>query len=299
MKKIAVLLAAYNCEKYLREQLDSILNQSNVSVTIYISLDKSKDSSLEIIESYTKKYRNVNLLEYGKIYGSAGQNFFRLICDIAIDDYDYVCFSDQDDIWFRSKLSHGVDVLIKSEADAYSANVIAYWDDGYTKLVKKNAKQVKYDYLFESAGPGCTYIFAKDKFKLFQNYLIENRFHLSKVWLHDWLAYSYYRGNKFKWIIDERPLMYYRQHSNNELGANFNIRSLLIRAKKLLKKNGDQLVLNQAEFLKQTASKPINLLTQHRSGFLQLAMMSKILRRKKTDKFFCMLYFFFRYLRGY
>ena len=59
MKRVCVLLAAYNGDKYISEQLDSILAQNGVLLDIYISLDLSTDRSFEIIESYIKKYSNI------------------------------------------------------------------------------------------------------------------------------------------------------------------------------------------------------------------------------------------------
>ena len=298
MKKIAVLLAAYNCEKYIEEQLDSILNQSGVDISIFVSLDKSTDSSYEIIQSYEKKYKNIHILEYQKRYGSAGKNFFRLITEVNIDAYDFVSFSDQDDVWFPSKISHGINVLNNSNADAYSSNVIALWENGKTKIIKKSHPQVEFDYLFQSAGPGCTYIFKKTKFKIFQKYLLNNIKNLHTVWLHDWLIYAFYRGNGYKWIIDQMPLMHYRQHNDNQIGANFSIRSLLGRMKIMLSKNSDDLVINQAMFLRQNDLQPIILIKKKRIGYLKLALMSSKLRRKNIEKLFCSIYFFIKFLRG-
>lgn len=299
MKKIAVLLAAYNCEKYLHEQIETILNQVNVEVTIFVSLDKSSDDSYEILQTCTKRYKNINLLEYGKRYGSAGQNFFRLICEVNTDMFDYICFSDQDDIWFPSKLSHGIKVLKDSKADAYSADVFAYWNDKNSKLLKKSYPQVEFDYLFESAGPGCTYIFKKDKYLIFQDYLRKNNNKLETVWLHDWLSYSFYRNNNFKWVIDDMPHMYYRQHSRNEVGANLNIKSMLSRVKILLSDNGYDFVIKQAEFLNQNNLKPIMLINfKTRSAFFKLSMMSYKFRRKKIEKFLCMLFFMYKSFKG-
>ena len=57
-KKVAVLLSTYNGEKYLREQLDSIENQTYKNIQIVIRDDGSHDNTVEIINEYSKKYGN-------------------------------------------------------------------------------------------------------------------------------------------------------------------------------------------------------------------------------------------------
>ena len=96
MNKIAVLLAAYNGERWIQEQINSILTQKKVDVTVYVSLDLSNDKTLDIIETYKKK--SVILLPYGDKFGAAAPNFYRLIQDVDFQNYDYIALSDQDDI---------------------------------------------------------------------------------------------------------------------------------------------------------------------------------------------------------
>ncbi|MCS2156064.1 glycosyltransferase [Scandinavium sp. H11S7] len=214
--RILVLLAAYNGKKWIDEQLNSILSQENVSVDILVSVDLSSDHTFDYIE---KKYPTVNLLAYGKKYGSAGKNFYRLMLDAEFSPYDYIAFADQDDIWLSDKLSHAVNVIRENNIDAYSGNVTAFWDNGRQSLINKSQPQVDYDYFFEAAGPGCTYVFNKKLALAFQQFLRavpESR----NVALHDWLIYAYARSNHYRWIIDKESKMLYRQHENNQVGAN-------------------------------------------------------------------------------
>ena len=60
MEKVCVLMSTYNGEKYLREQIDSILNQENVEVDILIRDDGSTDNTLNILKEYIKKHKNIN-----------------------------------------------------------------------------------------------------------------------------------------------------------------------------------------------------------------------------------------------
>jgi rhamnosyltransferase len=227
--KIAVLLAAYNGAHWIEEQVKSILNQKHVKVDIYISVDKSKDNTFEICKFLEKKNKSIKLLSYGKRYGRASKNFFRLIKDLNFDKYDYVSLSDQDDIWLNRKLIRAITILNKKKVDAFSSDCIAFWKNGKEQYIKKSYPQKKFDYLYEAAGPGCTYVFDVVKFKYFQIFLKKNWISVNKVFLHDWMIYAFYRNRNFKWYIDNISLIKYRQHLNNEIGTNYGIKPILKR----------------------------------------------------------------------
>ncbi|HIF9487218.1 TPA: glycosyltransferase [Photobacterium damselae] len=285
MIKGCILLAAYNGSKYISEQLDSILSQKNIELDIYVSIDLSSDNTLDILESYRNNYSNIYILEYGHKYGSAGQNFFRLIKDVDFSSYDYVAFSDQDDIWKNDKIIKGINVLNNNNADCYSGNVTAFWEDGRKKEVVKNDPQVEYDYLFESAGPGCTFIMTKEFSLVLRASLVASGDEIKNIWLHDWYCYSFARFHGYKWFIDNESLMMYRQHENNEVGANSGIVKIINRAKVVLSEDAFKKVLSQADFIK-IDSKPIQLLKEGsaKSLFLLATMASKC-RRKKTEQY--------------
>lgn len=285
MKKVCILLAAYNGEKYLREQLESILNQNKVSLDIYISLDLSTDSSYDLISSFTN-LSNVFLLDYGAKYGSAGQNFFNLLCQVDFESYDYVAFSDQDDIWLPDKLCKSILLMSDKEADAYSGNVKAFWEDGRQALVKKDYTQTKYDYLFESSGPGCTFVLSKDLANSIKGNLLEKEDLRAALWLHDWFCYSYARFNKYKWIIGSEPLMLYRQHQSNEVGANSGFKAILSRAKVILSGDAFDKVKIQASFLGQNELPIRYLRSNRRIDLIKLMLISHKCRRKFIDKIF-------------
>lgn len=227
--KIAVLLAAYNGVHWIEEQINSILNQKHVKIDIYISVDKSKDKTFEFCKFLEKKNKSIKLLSYGKRYGRASKNFFRLIRDLNFDKYDYISLSDQDDIWLNRKLIRAVTVLDKQKADAFSSDCIAFWENGKEQYIKKSYPQKKYDYLYEAAGPGCTYVFDVVKFKYFQSFLKKNWIYVNKVFLHDWMIYAFYRNRNFKWYIDNISFIKYRQHLNNQIGTNYGIKPFLKR----------------------------------------------------------------------
>ncbi|AGR76989.1 glycosyltransferase, GT2 family [Aliarcobacter butzleri 7h1h] len=231
--KIAVLLASYNGVKYIKEQVDSILNQKEVDVTIFISDDLSTDKTIEYLQDIYKDFKNIVYLPSGSKFGGAGKNFFRLIRDVDFSSFDFISFVDQDDIWYEDKLIRAIKTIEDKQIDAYSSNVLAFWEDGKEMIINKSSLQARYDYLFEAAGPGCTYVLKKDLAIFLQNFICENWEDVNKVELHDWFIYAFARENNYKWHIDEKPSMRYRQHTSNQVGANDGLKAKLKRLKKV------------------------------------------------------------------
>ena len=232
-KKIAVLLASYNGIKYIKEQLDSILNQKEVDVTIFISDDLSTDKTVEYLQNIYKDFKNIVYLPSGSKFGGAGKNFFRLIRDVDFSSFDFISFVDQDDIWYEDKLIRAIKTIEYKQIDAYSSNVLAFWEDSKEMIINKSSSQARYDYLFEAAGPGCTYVLKKDLAIFLQNFICDNWEEVNKVELHDWFIYAFARENNYKWHIDEKLSMRYRQHTSNQVGANDGLKAKLKRLKKV------------------------------------------------------------------
>ena len=172
--RIAVLMASYNGTHYIKEQIESILEQRSVEVHLFISVDLSTDNTYEVCCKYEQKNQNITVLNYGESFEGAGKNFYRLIRDVNFSDYDFIALSDQDDFWDSTKLSHAVKIIKNYSSDAYSSGVTAVWSDGREKLVKKSNNQKEFDYYFESAGPGCSYVFRRQALQEFNDFLIDS-----------------------------------------------------------------------------------------------------------------------------
>ncbi|KLE11714.1 hypothetical protein AF80_00165 [Aliarcobacter butzleri L355] len=233
MKKIVVLLASYNGAKYIKEQVDSILNQKEVDVTIFVSDDLSTDKTVEYLKYTYKDLKNIVYLSSGSKFGGAGKNFFRLIRDVDFSSFDFISFVDQDDIWYEDKLIRAIKTIEDKQIDAYSSNVLAFWEDGKEMVINKSSSQARYDYLFEAAGPGCTYVLKKDLAIFLQKFICENWEDVNKIELHDWFIYAFARENNYKWHIDENLSMRYRQHTSNQVGANDGLKAKIKRLKKV------------------------------------------------------------------
>jgi rhamnosyltransferase len=229
--RVAVLLAAYNGMQWIEEQLASILGQSAVHVTVHISVDASSDGTEAWCADFAANHPNVFLLPSGIRFGGASRNFFRLIRDVDLQGYDYVSFADQDDIWHADKLQRAITSIRERGVDACSSNVTAFWENGRTQLLHKAQPQTHWDFLFEAAGPGCTYVLSTALVQAMKQSMLAQWDELQNVSLHDWYCYAFARSHGFRWYIDPRPSMDYRQHESNQVGANTGLSPMIARYK--------------------------------------------------------------------
>jgi rhamnosyltransferase len=231
--KIAVLLAAYNGTQWIEAQLATIQAQVAVEVHIIISVDPSSDGTDRWCEEYAAAHANVSLLPPAERCGGAARNFFHLIRDTNLDGFDFIAFSDQDDLWNEDKLERAAKYLYSHSADAYSSNVTAFWPNGRAQLLDKAQAQVKWDHYFEAAGPGCTYVLKNSFANFLQLRVRSNWLETQEVKLHDWYIYALARSNGYHWYIDTASTLKYRQHDNNQFGANIGFRAILSRLGKI------------------------------------------------------------------
>ncbi|EAP95089.1 glycosyltransferase [Vibrio splendidus] len=223
MNRVLVILAAYNGEKWIQEQVDSILKQTGVSLDILCSVDLSTDSTFEILDSYGSD--KVKVLPYGERYGGAGPNFYRLFRDASFQEYDYVALADQDDIWLDDKVISAIYEMELSSSEALSSDVTAFWADGKEKTIVKSSPQTSYDHFFESPGPGCSFVLSHD-LALGLQVFIKSKCESELIDLHDWLIYAFARSFGYKWTISNKSKLLYRQHDNNQCGANSGIKGI-------------------------------------------------------------------------
>lgn len=137
-KKVSVVMCTYNGAKYIREQLDSILNQTYPIFEIIIQDDCSTDETVEIIREYAGRYENIHLFQNEKSLG-INRNFYS-----AMDKAqgDYIAISDQDDIWVTDKIEVQMNAIGK-----------AWLSSGFSKPFT-SGKGIKIH--FDSRMPNCT-----------------------------------------------------------------------------------------------------------------------------------------------
>lgn len=122
-------MATYNGAKYLREQIDSIINQSFRDWTLYIQDDGSNDETISIIIDYTKTDSRIHLVDIGLSHQGAGQNFMSLLNMI---ESKYYMFCDQDDVWFPNKISDSLKRMQEEEVLHPDQPIIVHTDRSHT-----------------------------------------------------------------------------------------------------------------------------------------------------------------------
>lgn len=209
MEKILVMLSSYNGEKYIEEQIDTILTQTGVEVHLLVRDDGSTDRTSIILD----KYKNEGKLEW---YGGKNLGWKASFMNLAVNspEYDYYAFSDQDDHWKPEKLSSALEVLktMLQGPSLYMSNVI-YWENGVDKglsLPEKVRTDIYHSLLFcESFG--CTMLFNKELMAIIKKAPpkldVAHDFWFTQV--ASIFGTIYY---------DKHSYILYRQHENNQLG---------------------------------------------------------------------------------
>lgn len=105
---LAILLATYNSEKYLAEQLESLYSQTNMDWTLFVHDDGSSDNTIQIIEDYMTRYDNIVIVDGKSKKRGAKYNFMYLLNCV---ESEYYMFCDHDDVWFPAKIEISMDQM--------------------------------------------------------------------------------------------------------------------------------------------------------------------------------------------
>jgi glycosyltransferase involved in cell wall biosynthesis len=219
MKKILVLISTYNGEKFLNEQIDSVLSQVCVQVDLLIRDDNSTDASVRIIQEYMKHHSNISLIESTVNLGAC-KSFLNLLSNCSLD-YDYYAFCDQDDVWMENKLYKAIEYMKGDNlgvAQLYCSAASVTNEELNTIFVLNNdiTKLDIYRSVADNRTVGCTTVFNRALIDIFRKtYHIVNH----EILMHDqWL---YLLCSAFGEVyFDTNSYIYYRQHSTNVLGVN-------------------------------------------------------------------------------
>lgn len=120
MNTVAVCLATYNGEKYLVDQIDSILFQLGINDTLLVADDGSTDSSISILKNYGDKLT----LVYSSRVGGVVPNIERLLEYAAGLNYDFIVLADQDDVWLEGRIDLIKNLLSESSLTMMNAEVV-------------------------------------------------------------------------------------------------------------------------------------------------------------------------------
>lgn len=291
--KVAVLMASYNGITWLPDQIKSILNQLNVDLALFISDDSSQDGSYGYLQQSAVTDSRIQLLPQTEKFGSAGNNFYRLIQDVNIANYDYVAFADQDDIWEQDKLIRHIKLMQEHGVDGVSSNVLAFWANSKKKIINKSQPQRELDFLFESAGPGCSFLMTPWLVNKVREQLTNKNSLAKHVVLHDWLTYAICRAHGHRWLIDSNPSVKYRQHYTNVLGANSGFKAKFSRLQKLRKGWYRNEVLKIAQICNRIShnieTEKLGRLLATKNLFSQLKLLAYVTKARRSLLDRCLL----------
>lgn len=244
-KKVAVLMATYNGEKYIKEQIDSLLCQTFEDYCIYIHDDGSDDNTLKIVREYEKNNTERIVIMQGESTGEAKRNFLFMLKNVTADIY---MFCDQDDVWKTDKIEKAVKeinktigkkpVLVYTDLEYVDKNLNVIEKSYFSYQEKDITKNSVKDVLIKNLFVGCTLAFNKQLRDVAINYK-----NIDYLQMHDWwiglLACA--MGNVI--FINEQTIKY-RQHDNNVTGSKNQGRIIKILKRWINVRNGIRIKRN-------------------------------------------------------
>ena len=229
---IAILMATYNGEKFLAEQIDSLLAQTCQDWHLYVHDDGSADDTLAIVRRYIRKYpEKISLFDY-PAQGGACRNFMSLLEKV---EAQYYMFCDQDDVWINTKIemelsemvklekqNKGLPIIVNSDLTVVDADLQtihpSYWQ--FQNIYPEFVKRLE-DFSATNVVTGCTMLFNQQA-----KTIIQKPYH--RAVMHDaWITLCVVANNGILYNM-ETPTVLYRQHGNNAIGAK-DVKRLTIR----------------------------------------------------------------------
>lgn len=221
-RRTAILMATYNGGRFLAEQLDSLFAQTFCEWTLYVHDDGSSDDTAVVLAEYARMHPNMTIMDYPPVGGSK-DNFLSMLRRI---EADYYFFCDQDDVWLPMKVEETLSAIAEAERQCPDKPVVAFCD---LSVVDQNLNVIAGSFMgyqgihpqflssfselaASNVCPGCAMAFnlkARDA----------TVYPAGRATMHDaWVVLCTARqGGRLVWI--DKPLVLYRQHGDNVLGA--------------------------------------------------------------------------------
>ena len=239
-------MSTYNGEKFLAEQIDSILSQKDINLKLLIRDDGSRDNTVEILKDYAARYDCIEIIE-GENAG-VGKSFMSLVRSAPVSDY--YAFADQDDFWLEDKLIRAVSVIRSvenSEASEiigqgrpiiykeeeykhdnyagtpipvlYGSNQILV--DGNLNYIGEHFEQIPacdfYSCLTRNVVYGCTMAWNQQLEEIVRMLRVPHDRIMNRKFHDSWMVYCAHICGVF--VYDKESRMLYRQHSENVVGG--------------------------------------------------------------------------------
>lgn len=280
MKKILVVMATYNGEKYLAEQLESIFLQENVKVEILVRDDGSSDGTRKLLDRYQSERK---LQWYTGEHLNVAKGYFDLMKKAADMEFDYIAFADQDDVWDADKLYIAVKMLeqVKNDVPAlyYCGQRLVDGELNFIGDHELNNKRRLTTRFILSDFAGCTGVFNRALLNEVVKY--EPRYML----MHDtWiLKVCLCLGGKV--FVDTKPHMSYRQHGGNTVGLGRSLPAYLRQVKQYLNEykveaQMQELLTGYSDKMTAEYKELVELVCTYRSSF---SAKKKLLDKKRIN----------------
>ena len=220
---ISILMATYNGERFIKEQIESLLKQTVLDFKLYINDDKSTDSTYLILQNYANNHPDkIFVSQNEKNSGSAKDNFFQMMINHK-DDYIMLC--DQDDVWLPDKIEkslykikeleeqHGASkpLLVYTDLEVVDENLNTISKSYFNTEDINNKKKTLNKIVARNITTGCTVMYNRALAELIK----ENP---EFMIMHDWwltlIACAFGDADTIY-----EPTVLYRQHSDNEIGV--------------------------------------------------------------------------------
>lgn len=229
--RVAVLLGTLNGEKYLVEQLCSLEAQSHPRIDVWASDDGSTDATLAILQDWARRWSKGNFAIFTGPGRGFAENFRTLLISAAIDG-DYFAFCDQDDVWEPHKLQLAISRLRECGAQPglFCSRTRSISEDGreigYSPLPLREPSFR--NAIVQSLAGGNTMVMNGAA-----RTLVADASRDTVFVSHDWWSYQIVSGAGGLVHYDPRPLVRYRQHDGNQIGANSTWGARIHRLKRL------------------------------------------------------------------
>lgn len=214
MANIQVLLSTYNGEKFLLQQLDSIVKQKNHKISLLVRDDGSTDSTMMILQNYQMNNPSLIMDVYAGKNVGVYQSFMDLVAKSS-STCDFYAFSDQDDVWLPQKMNRAVEHIGHTKhAEMYCSSYIPTDEDLKPLSIGRMFDLVPsfQNSIVENIAIGCSIVYTKS----FRSRLLESID--AKVSIHDWWCYQIATAFGVM-VYDNYPTLLYRQHASNAIGA--------------------------------------------------------------------------------
>lgn len=224
MKTVDILMATYNGERFVREQIESIQAQTFTDWRLLISDDCSTDDTLSIVHEMAEEDSRIELVSEGIRHGSAKANFMYLLRQ---SDAPYAMFCDQDDVWLPEKVEKSLACLSRMEAvSSTNTPLLAFCDmkvvgidldilhESFIQMSKFDLTRIKFKQLLaHNVAAGCCMIINRATIERCCRPISPD-----SIEMHDWWAMLVASEfGRIEYIAE--PLSLYRQHGLNVVGA--------------------------------------------------------------------------------